>query len=116
MRLVLVLVLPAAVGLLVMAEPLVALLLQRGEFMPSDTHCYRQCIAFLYPGLDICCFGPTSGFLILCAQGYLDTGVGRRGDGSRLHFHGAYPDLLPPTTIVGTYSCKLSAFDAACRC
>jgi len=51
MRLVLVLVLPAAVGLLVMAEPLVALLLQRGEFMPSDTIATASALRFSILGL-----------------------------------------------------------------
>ncbi len=37
LRLVLILILPAAVGLLVLANPLVALLFQRGEFLPADT-------------------------------------------------------------------------------
>jgi len=51
LRLVLILVLPAAVGLLVMAEPLVALLLQRGEFMPSDTLATAQALRFSILGL-----------------------------------------------------------------
>lgn len=37
LRLVLILVLPAAVILFVLAEPLVAVLLQRGQFLPTDT-------------------------------------------------------------------------------
>jgi putative peptidoglycan lipid II flippase len=51
MRLVLVLVLPAAVALLVMAEPLVALLLQRGEFMPDDTLATANALRFSILGL-----------------------------------------------------------------
>ncbi|TFG73190.1 MAG: murein biosynthesis integral membrane protein MurJ [Anaerolineales bacterium] len=51
MRLVLVLVLPAAVGLLILAEPLVALLFQRGEFMPSDTIATASALRFSILGL-----------------------------------------------------------------
>jgi putative peptidoglycan lipid II flippase len=51
MRLVLVLVLPAAVALLVMAEPLVALLMQRGKFMPSDTVATASALRFSILGL-----------------------------------------------------------------
>jgi putative peptidoglycan lipid II flippase len=51
LRLVLLLVLPAAVGLLVMAEPLVAVLLQRGEFLPSDTLATANVLRFSIIGL-----------------------------------------------------------------
>jgi len=51
LRLVLILVLPAAVGLFVMAEPLVAVLLQRGEFQPSDTIATAQVLRFSILGL-----------------------------------------------------------------
>jgi putative peptidoglycan lipid II flippase len=51
LRLVLVLVLPAAMGLLVMAEPLVAVLLQRGAFQPSDTLATAQVLRFSILGL-----------------------------------------------------------------
>jgi len=51
LRLVLILVLPAAVGLLVMAEPLVAVLLQRGQFQPSDTLATAQVLRFSILGL-----------------------------------------------------------------
>ncbi|MBN1877524.1 MAG: murein biosynthesis integral membrane protein MurJ [Anaerolineae bacterium] len=51
LRLVLVLVLPAAVALLVLAEPLVALLLERGEFLPSDTQATAQVLRFSILGL-----------------------------------------------------------------
>jgi len=44
-------VLPAAVGLFVMAEPLVAVLLQRGEFQPSDTMATAQVLRFSILGL-----------------------------------------------------------------
>ncbi len=37
LRLVLILILPSAIGLLVLANPMVALLFQRGEFFPADT-------------------------------------------------------------------------------
>lgn len=51
LRLVLILVLPAAVGLLVMAEPLVAVLLQRGQFLPSDTMATANVLRFSILGL-----------------------------------------------------------------
>jgi putative peptidoglycan lipid II flippase len=51
LRLVLVLVIPAAVGLLVTAEPLVALILQRGEFLPEDTVATAQALRFSVLGL-----------------------------------------------------------------
>lgn len=51
LRLVLILVLPAAVGLLIMAEPLVAVLLQRGAFQPSDTAATAQVLRFSILGL-----------------------------------------------------------------
>ena len=51
LRLVLILVLPAAVGLWVMSEPLVAVLLQRGEFLPSDTLATAQVLRFSIIGL-----------------------------------------------------------------
>lgn len=51
LRLVLILVLPAAVGLLVMAEPLVAVALQRGEFMRVDTLATAQVLRFSILGL-----------------------------------------------------------------
>lgn len=51
MRLVLVLVLPAAVALLVMAEPLVALLMQRGKFLPDDTVGTASALRFSILGL-----------------------------------------------------------------
>ena len=51
LRLVLILVLPAAVGLLVMAEPLVAVLLQRGQFQPADTLATAQVLRFSILGL-----------------------------------------------------------------
>ena len=51
LRLVLILVLPAAIGLLVMAEPLVAVALQRGEFMRMDTLATAQVLRFSILGL-----------------------------------------------------------------
>ncbi len=51
LRLVLILVLPAAFGLLVMARPLVALILQRGAFQPSDTLATAQVLRFSILGL-----------------------------------------------------------------
>ncbi|HHE71436.1 MAG TPA: murein biosynthesis integral membrane protein MurJ [Chloroflexi bacterium] len=51
LRLVLTLVLPAAVALLVMAEPLVAVVLQRGQFLPSDTVATAQVLRLSVLGL-----------------------------------------------------------------
>ena len=51
LRLVLILVLPAAVALLVMAEPMVALILQRGEFQPEDTIATAVALRFSVLGL-----------------------------------------------------------------
>lgn len=51
LRLVLILVLPAAVGLFVMAQPLVAVLLQRGEFLPADTLATAGVLRFSILGL-----------------------------------------------------------------
>ncbi len=51
LRQVLVLVLPAAVALLVLAEPLVALILQRGRFRPADTLATAAVLRLSVPGL-----------------------------------------------------------------
>lgn len=51
LRLVLILVLPAAMGLLVLAEPVVAITLQRGEFLPSDTLATATVLRFSILGL-----------------------------------------------------------------
>jgi putative peptidoglycan lipid II flippase len=51
LRLVLILALPAAVGMFALAEPLVALLFQRGNFMPSDTAAVAQALRFNLLGL-----------------------------------------------------------------
>lgn len=51
LRLVLILVLPAAMGLLILAEPLVAVILQRGEFLPSDTLATAQVLRLSILGL-----------------------------------------------------------------
>jgi putative peptidoglycan lipid II flippase len=51
LRLVLILVLPAAIGLLILAEPLVALILQRGEFQPIDTAATAVALRFSVLGL-----------------------------------------------------------------
>jgi putative peptidoglycan lipid II flippase len=51
LRLVLILVLPAAMGLLVMAEPVVAITLQRGKFMPADTLATANVLRFNILGL-----------------------------------------------------------------
>lgn len=51
LRLVLILVLPAAMALLVMAEPLVAVLLQRGQFLPADTLATAEVLRFSILGL-----------------------------------------------------------------
>ncbi len=51
LRLVLILVIPAAMALLVMGEPVVALIFQRGEFMPADTVATVEALRFSILGL-----------------------------------------------------------------
>jgi putative peptidoglycan lipid II flippase len=51
MRLVLVLIVPAAVGLLVMARPIIALLFEHGQFSPADTSAVTRVLHFYLPGL-----------------------------------------------------------------
>ncbi len=51
MKLVLVLIVPAAVGLLVMARPIIALLFEHGRFAPSDTDAVTRVLHFYLPGL-----------------------------------------------------------------
>jgi len=51
LRLVLILVLPAALAMLALAEPLVALLFQRGNFMPGDTIEVARALRFNILGL-----------------------------------------------------------------
>lgn len=51
LRLVLVLVLPTATLLLLLAEPVVALLYQRGNFMPADTQAVAMALRFNLLGL-----------------------------------------------------------------
>jgi len=51
LRLVLILVVPAAMALIVMGEPVVALLFQRGEFLPSDTVATVSALRFSILGL-----------------------------------------------------------------
>ncbi len=51
LRLVLILVLPAAVALLIMAEPMVALILQRGKFQPIDAQVTAMALRFSVLGL-----------------------------------------------------------------
>ncbi|MGC9399279.1 MAG: murein biosynthesis integral membrane protein MurJ [Anaerolineae bacterium] len=51
LRLVLLLILPAATLMLVLAEPLVALLFQRGNFMAQDTQAVALALRFNLPGL-----------------------------------------------------------------
>ncbi|MBN1259866.1 MAG: murein biosynthesis integral membrane protein MurJ [Anaerolineae bacterium] len=50
-RMVMALVLPAAVLLLILAEPMVALLFQRGSFMPTDTPATAMALRFNLLGL-----------------------------------------------------------------
>ncbi len=50
-KLVLVLIVPAAVGLLVMARPIVALLFEHGQFAPADTEAVTRVLHFYLPGL-----------------------------------------------------------------
>ena len=51
LRLVLILVIPAALVMAVLAEPLVALLFQRGNFLPADTMAVARALRFSLPGL-----------------------------------------------------------------
>lgn len=51
MKLVLVLIVPATVGLLVMARPIIALLFEHGQFAPSDTDVVTRVLHFYLPGL-----------------------------------------------------------------
>lgn len=51
LRLVLILVIPAAMALLVMGEPVVALIFQRGEFLPADTTATVEALRFSILGL-----------------------------------------------------------------
>lgn len=51
LRLVLILVIPAAMALLVMGEPVVALIFQRGEFLPTDTTATVEALRFSILGL-----------------------------------------------------------------
>jgi putative peptidoglycan lipid II flippase len=51
LRLVLILVIPAAMALLVMGKPIVALIFQRGEFLPSDTVATVEALRFSILGL-----------------------------------------------------------------
>lgn len=51
LRMVLILVIPAAMALLVMGEPVVALIFQRGEFLPSDTTATVEALRFSILGL-----------------------------------------------------------------
>ncbi|MGH2593569.1 MAG: murein biosynthesis integral membrane protein MurJ [Anaerolineae bacterium] len=51
MKLVLVLIVPAAVGLLVMARPIIGLLFEHGQFAPSDADAVTRVLYFYLPGL-----------------------------------------------------------------
>jgi putative peptidoglycan lipid II flippase len=51
LRMMLMLNVPAAVGLIVLADPIVALLLERGEFLPRDTAATAVALMFFAPGL-----------------------------------------------------------------
>jgi putative peptidoglycan lipid II flippase len=51
LRLMLMLNVPAMVGLMVLAEPITALLYQRGAFTPYDTHATAAALMFYSPGL-----------------------------------------------------------------
>jgi len=51
LRLVQILIIPAAAALLVMGEPVVALIFQRGEFMPTDTVATVEALRFSILGL-----------------------------------------------------------------
>jgi putative peptidoglycan lipid II flippase len=51
LRMMLMLNVPATVGLIVLADPIVALLLERGEFLPRDTAATAAALMFFAPGL-----------------------------------------------------------------
>ena len=51
LKLVLILIVPAAVGLLVMARPIIALLFEHGQFAPSDTGSVTRVLHYYLPGL-----------------------------------------------------------------
>src|SRR6185503_9352434 len=51
LRMMLMLNVPATVGLMVLAQPIVALLLEHGRFHPSDTHATAAALMFYAPGL-----------------------------------------------------------------
>jgi putative peptidoglycan lipid II flippase len=51
LRMMLMLNVPAAVGLIVLADPIVALVLERGEFLPRDTAATAAALMFYAPGL-----------------------------------------------------------------
>lgn len=51
LKLVLVLIVPATFGLFVMAQPIVALLFEHGDFLPSDTVTVTRVLHFYLPGL-----------------------------------------------------------------
>jgi putative peptidoglycan lipid II flippase len=51
LRMMLMLNVPATVGLMVLAEPIVALLLEHGRFNPSDTQATAAALMFYAPGL-----------------------------------------------------------------
>jgi putative peptidoglycan lipid II flippase len=51
LRMMLILNVPATVGLIVLAEPIVALIYQRGMFLPADTSAAAAALMFYAPGL-----------------------------------------------------------------
>ena len=51
LRMMLMLNVPATVGLMVLAQPIVALLLEHGRFLPSDTDATAAALMFYAPGL-----------------------------------------------------------------
>ena len=51
LRLMLMLNVPATIGLIVLAHPIVALLLERGRFTPHDTAATAAALMFYAPGL-----------------------------------------------------------------
>jgi len=51
LRMMLILNVPALVGLIVLAEPIVGLIFERGSFLPSDTSATAAALMFYVPGL-----------------------------------------------------------------
>ena len=84
LELALLLTLPAAVGLAVLATPILAVLFQRGAFGPADTAATAAALAAYAAGLAGLCPGQGLGAGVLRAPRHRDPGQGRdRRDGDQ---------------------------------